>query len=638
MVDPYIPPEVEVKEFTVRAMVLGVLLAVIMGAANAYLGLKVGMTVSASIPAAVMAMAILKPMKGTVLEINLSKAMGSAGEALAAGIIFTIPAFIIIGAWVEINYWITTAVALLGGVLGVFFTIPLRRILIVDQALPFPEGVACTEVVLAGEEGGSTAKWVFMALGIGAVYKFLISGIGLMHDKVEAIVAIGRGRFFFGGELSAALLGIGYIVGPRIATFVFIGGVLGWVVITPIFLTMVASGSYPVPDGTTMMEALNIVRMEQTVYMGIGAITMGGIWTMFSLRDSMKTSIGHVLSSELEEGEAIRTERDLSVKYAYLAAGAMVIPIFILYWYIADSGLVAGVSAIVLLIAAFFFSAIAGYLAGVVGSSNNPISGVTITTLLFSSLLLLGLGLRGLDGMSTALGVGAVVCCAAAIAGDVMQDFKTGELIGSTPKSLQIGEMVAVVAMALFIAPVLMVLHQAYTIGSPDLPAPQAIVMAGLLRGLFGEGINMIMFLLGVELAILLIFLRLPVLPVAIGIYLPFTLTTPIMLGGISNLLITKIAAKKGITNENEVHGRGILFSSGLVAGEALVGILIALMLVSHIEIKLLAAPLPGLGAILFLGLAGYLFMVALKSVGGSFSDVPGAINESISDLKKIRL
>ncbi|RLF47286.1 MAG: oligopeptide transporter, OPT family, partial [Thermoplasmata archaeon] len=500
-----------------------------MGAANAYLGLKVGMTVSATIPSAVIAMAVFRSLRGTVLEINLAKTMGSAGEALAAGVIFTIPAYIIIGAWTEINYWVTTMIALMGGVLGVLFTVSLRRILVVEEALPYPEGVACTEVVIAGEKGGTTAKYVFTALGIGAIYKFLSSGLGIMKDRIQGIISVGKAKFFGGADLSAALLGIGYIVGPRIASYVFLGGILGWVVITPIFLTMASMGMYPLPEGTTMLEALSIIRREQVVWIGIGAITIGGIYTMFSLRQSMKSAFGAVVHKKKSEIKVLRTEKDLPYRLSFGLAGAMVIPIFALYWYLSNSATVAGISAIVLTIFAFFFTAIAGYLAGVVGSSNNPISGVTITTLLFTSLLLLSLGVRGNEGMAVALGVGAVVCCAAAIAGDVMQDFKTGQLLGSTPMALQIGEMIAVVAMAFVIAPILIVLHKAYGIGGDVLPAPQAYVMGGLLNAMFGKGMNFIMFLVGAELAFLLIIMGVPVLPVAIGIYLPFTLTTPIM-------------------------------------------------------------------------------------------------------------
>jgi putative OPT family oligopeptide transporter len=634
--DPYIPADQNLPEFTVKAIVVGVVLAIIMGAANAYLGLKVGMTVSATIPSAVMAMAIFRSIKGNVLEVNLAKTMGSAGESLAAGVIFTIPALIILGAWVEIDYFVTTAVALLGGMMGVFFTVPLRRILVVEEDLPYPEGVACTEVVLAGEEGGNTAKLVFSALFIGGVYKFISSGLNIMHDKIASIISVGKAKFFGGGELSAALLGIGYIIGPRIASFVFLGGILGWVLITPIFLTMAANGTYPIPEGSTLMEALEIIRLEQVVWVGIGAITTGGIYTLITLKDSMKSAFGKIRAKKSEEDEAIRTERDLPVDKTFIAVAALVIPIFGLFYYLSESGIIAGVSAIVAVITAFFFTAVAGYLAGVVGSSNNPISGVTITTLLFTSLLLLAMGARGEYGMTTALGVGAVICCAAAIAGDVMQDFKTGQLLGSTPKALQMGEMIAVLAMAMVIAPILMLLHNAYTIGGPELPAPQATVMAGLLNAMFGEGMNFMMFLLGVELAIFLILLDLPILPVAIGIYLPFPLTTPIMLGGVLNAIVTKIGKRKPDMSEEKIHSRGVLFSSGLVAGEALLGIVIAGLYGAFTmeRVRLLKEPLPFIGTIVFFGMAFLLLRTSLVGIGASMRDVPKAIKELLWDLK----
>jgi len=652
-IEPYIPDDRILPEITPRAIIVGVLLAIIMGAANAYLGLKVGMTVSATIPAAVMAMAVFRMMRGSILEVNLAKTMGSAGESLVAGVIFTIPAFIIIGAWTEIDYVTTTVIALIGGVLGVLFTIPLRRILIVDLDLPYPEGVACTEVILAGEEGGSAAKWVFGAMGIGLLYKFLNTGMELFKEKLEGVISIGRAKFYGGSELSAALVGVGYIVGPRIASYVLIGGIIGWVILAPIFMTMIAMGTYPMPEGAlTYLDALLYseasIRTEQIVWVGIGAITIGGIYTILSMRSSMKDAMRQTfLGLKAGTKEERRTETDLPLKWAFILAGLMIVPMVGLYWYLSNSGLIAGVAAIVMLVAAFFFTAIAGYLAGVVGSSNNPISAVTITTLLFASLLLFALGARGAEGMAVTLGIGAVVCCAAAIAGDVMQDFKTGQLIGSTPRNLQVGESIAVIATALVVAPILAALHQAYTIGSPDLGAPQALVMGNLLKAMFGGGMNFPMFLVGVELGILLLILRLPILPVAIGIYLPFTLSTPIFLGGMIFYILHRVAMKKleregkadGEINHAKIHHRGILFASGLVAGEALMGIVVALLVVTGIQAAMVGSihavpflPLPGLG--LFLLVAGGLMYVSLKGLDATPRDALDAVKETIADVR----
>ncbi|MCD6461365.1 MAG: oligopeptide transporter, OPT family [Thermoplasmata archaeon] len=632
-VEPFIPADKSIPEMTPRAILVGAILAVIMAATNAYLGLKVGMTVSATIPAAVISLAVFKAVGGTILEANLSKTMASAGESLAAGVIFTIPAFVLINAWTGIRYMETTLIALIGGVLGVLFTISLRRILVEEEGLPFPEGVASAEVLFAGWEGGASAKFVFVALIVGGVYKFLSAGLKIMHDKVEAVVGVWKAKFFFGGELSAALVSVGYIIGPRISSYVFLGGIIGWVLVLPIFLSAALAGGYPgVDPGMDPLEVVSVIRSEQIIWIGIGAIVFGGIWTMLSLRTSMKGAFGEALrgikgikggEGAAEKEEVPRTERDLPVDKSLLLAAALVIPIAGLYFFLTGSGLVAGVGAIVMVVAAFFFTAIAGYLAGVVGSSNNPISGVTITTLLFASLLLLLLGVRGESGMAGALGVGAVVCSAAAIAGDVLQDFKTGQIVGSTPRSLQIGEMIGVVATAFIIAPVLMVLERAYGIGGAELQAPQAQVMASILNAFFGGTVNFTMFLAGMELAILLIIFDIPILAVAIGIYLPFTLSTPIMLGGLLHAVVDRIGRKhKGEEIATEkLHGHGILYSSGLIAGEALIGIVVAALLIANVQLKITPQPVPLLGILFFLGVVFLLYKTAVEGVGGSIGE-----------------
>ncbi len=640
MVEPYVPPEKEMAEFTVKAVLLGVILALIMGAANAYLGLYAGMTVSATIPAAVISMAVFRALNGTILETNLSKTIASAGESLAAGVIFTIPAFLIIGAWTEVDYVKTTVIALLGGVLGVLFTISLRRILIVELDLPFPEGVACTEVLIAGEEGGRSAKTVFTALVGGLLFKLFGSeyGFRLWKERTEGIFSVGRAHFYGGSDLSVALLGVGYIVGPRIASMVFLGGVIGWVILVPIFLTI-----YGIPSGVDPLLYLSEeIWRKQTMWVGIGAIIVGGLYTMWSIRSSVAGAVRRAMGiTKSETKMEVRTERDLPIKYSLWAAAAMIIPIAILYYYLIESGFIAGISAIIMLAAAFFFTAIAGYLAGVVGSSNNPISGVTISTLLFASLLLLAFGAKGTSGMATALGVGAVVCCAAAIAGDVMQDFKTGQLVGSTPAKLQMGEMIGVVATALILAPILTLLYQVYGIGVPTpehphpLRAPQAMAMGTLLSSMFGQGMNVPMFLLGAELAVLLIMLKRPILPIAIGIYLPLTLAVPIMLGGIIHLLVDKAAKKE--ENREKVHSQGVLFSAGLVAGEALMGIILAVFVIAHFPLNLPAGPFTLLGICIFLGFGALLMHISAKGAGTTLLESLSALKEVLKDVKERR-
>ena len=643
-IEPFIPADKFVPELTVRSLAIGALLAVLMGATNAYLGLKVGMTVSATIPAAVICLAIFKAIGGSILETNMSKTMASAGESLAAGVIFTIPAFVIIGAWKDIHYVETTLIALLGGVLGVLFTISLRRILIVEEDLPFPEGVASAEVLFAGWEGGSSAKYVFIALLIGFGYKAL-GVFHVAHDKIEAIISMGKVKGFFGGDLSAALVSVGYIIGPRIASYVFLGGIIGWVLVLPVFLTKAFAGTYPGIDVAIMshMEIIDQIRTEQIIWIGIGAIVFGGIWTMFSIRKSVggafKEALKGIKGDKGDGQEIPRTERDLPVDKSLLAAAALVIPIGGLYFWLTDSMIIAGAGSLIMVVAAFFFTAISGYMAGVLGSSNNPISGVTITTLLFASVLLFSLGARGEAGMAGALAVGSVVCCAAAIAGDVLQDFKTGQIVGSTPKNLQIGEMIGVVATAFTIAPILMILHSAYGIGGSELAAPQAQAMGSVLQAFFGGTVNFGMFLAGMELAILLILFRIPVLAVAIGIYLPFSLSTPIMLGGIVHSIVDRVGRKNHgdeLAGE-KLHNRGILYASGLIAGEALMGIVGAAVILTLPWI-LDVEPMPIIGVVVFLVVVLLLFKTALGGVGGSMGDAVQASKELASDsLQKLK-
>ncbi|MEM2899431.1 MAG: oligopeptide transporter, OPT family, partial [Thermoplasmata archaeon] len=580
---PYISADTILPELSKKSILLGIILAIVMAAANAYLGLKAGMTVSASIPAAVISMAILKGVlkSGNILENNIVQTIASAGEALAAGVIFTFPALLLMGVWKGVdpvndwqNYVILTSVAAMGGVLGVLFTISLRRIFIVEQELPYPEGVACAEVLKAGDKGDKSVSYVFTALGIGAGLKFIEAGLGAWRSKIEGVLPIGRSGIAAGCEISPALFAVGYIIGAEISFLVFLGGAIAWFVLVPILALV-----YPL-EGANLLDSLYNIWYYQVRYVGVGAMIVGGMYTLFKMRDAItkgvKESFASIKEGSAKVKETIRTELDMSAKSTYALTGLLVIPIFAAYFYLSNSMFIAAVSAIVMLFAAFFFSAIAGYIAGIVGSSNNPISGVTIATLIFAALLLVGLGAKGTAGIIATIGIAAVVCCAAAIAGDNLQDLKTGYLVGSTPRSQQIALIIGVLVSALVIAPVIAVLNSAYGIGSKDLPAPQAGLMAMVTTGIFTGNMNWPFVIIGAEFALLFILLRKPVMPIAVGIYLPFTLSVPILFGGLarlgSDIFITQKFKKENnlteIPNEKKqileekkeaVGGKGVL-------------------------------------------------------------------------------
>ena len=657
---PYIPPEENIPELTAKALLLGIILALIMTAANAYLGLYVGMTVSASIPAAVISMAVFRSLlkanvinDATILENNLTKTMASAGESLAAGVIFTLPALLVMGAWTEIKYMETMVIALIGGIMGVLFTITLRKILIVELDLPYPEGVACTEVLIVGEEGGKGTFYVFSALAMSMLYKLVSShnGLRLWEERVNKVFIMGKARLYGGADLSVALLGVGFIVGPLIASYVFIGGVIGWVIIAP-----VVGFIYGWPEGN-YVDAFMIVWSNYVRYVGVGAMIVGGAYTLFKMRDAILTGVKQgLMAKEESEEEVIRTEHDLKRPFLYVAI--LLIPMCLLYYHLSESIMIAVVATLIMGIAAFFFTAIAGYIAGVVGSSNNPISGVTVATLLFAAIIVAaldswGFGVDIQTNMAATIAIAAVVCCSAAIAGDVMQDLKTGQLLGSTPRNLQIGEFIGVICAAIVIGPVLHVLHEAYVIGSPDLRAPQAGLMAAVTQGVFLGTMNWTMVFLGMAIAGILIWQKIPVMSVAIGVYLPFTLSIPIMMGGLIKLGTDKFVEKKIEMDEEEgyyyededkdsikkeVHGRGILFSSGLIAGEALMGVLVAVFVIQEIDLGINDHPIALPGMLIF----GYIMiLLAYMAVREfiedlSWEEIKWIIKDSFSDITKI--
>lgn len=616
---PYIPASESPHELTLRVIIVGILLGILMTAANAYLGLYAGMTVSASIPAAVMSMIILRSLfkDVSILENNAVQTMASAGESLAAGVIFTVPAMLVIGLWDDIQWFDTLAIATLGGLLGTMFTIALRRLFIVEEALPYPEGVACREVLVAGEEGGEGALAIVYALGIGAIYGLMVKGFHVTHHTVESAVGFLGTRLYAGMDLSIALLSVGYIVGIRIASYIFLGGVIGFGLLVPMYGLI-----HGWPNSETLVDGFYDIWASQIRYVGVGAMVVGGVYTLWSMRKTIITGLSKALiKTEDGEGEQLRTEIDLPLDKVIMFCGVLVVFTFLFYWWSTGSLGLALAGALFLAVVAFFFAAVAGYIAGVVGSSNSPVSGMTIATLLFTVALvwivgdlLLGLGREEL--MLATLLIAAVVASSAAIAGDVMQDLKTGHMVGATPWRQQIAELIGVITGAIVIGPTLALLHDAFQISKTacantnlNLPvadqydcsnalfAPQAELIGAIIQGAFVGNLNLPMVTLGAMIAIVLIYLKMPVMSVAIGIYLPLGLSVPIMLGGIISYFALRTAhyrvdgrldilpSKEAMSAAKEVENRGVLIGAGFIAGESILGVLIAVLIVLDINL-----------------------------------------------------
>lgn len=605
--EPFVPAGTSLPEITVKAFLLGIVLAVVLAGANAYLGLFAGMTVSASIPAAVISMGVLRLFRrSNILENNIVQTCASAGESLAAGVIFTLPALVLLGTWAHFDFWQTFLIAGFGGVLGVLFTVPLRRALIVDQPLQFPEGIACAEVLETGEKGGAGVKFVAWAAVAAALFKLSQTGLRLIAGTAEgARYLFGRNAIaYFGTNLSPALLGVGFIVGLNIAVLVFGGGAMNWLIAIPI-LVWVRGGA---PDGVAAADFAGQLWSTQTRYLGVGAMVVGGVWALVRMRGSVLSGVTSGLAAyrEMKEGtERDRLDRDIPMHWVLVAVGLSIIPLYFLYHFLVGRFSMSLSMAVIMVVAGFLFSAVSGYMTGLVGSSNNPISGVTIATLLFSSLVILGLfGREGGAGPVAAILIAAVVACAAAIAGDNLHDLKTGYLVGSTPWKQQLILIVGTLVSALVMAPVLNLLLEAYGIGPAtpahpqSLTAPQATLMQSVAEGVFAGGLPWTMVGTGMALAAAIIAFdlwlekrdstfRAPVLAVAVGIYLPFELTVPIFLGGIVSWLVRRAQRRidwgsGGAAEEakKEIEQRGMLISSGLITGEALVGIGMAIPIV----------------------------------------------------------
>ena len=591
---PYIPAEKVTPEFTVTSVIMGCILAVIFGAANAYLGLRVGMTVSASIPAAVISMGVIRVIlrRNSILESNMVQTIGSAGESLAAGAIFTMPALFL---WAEEGLTSKpgiveiTLIALCGGILGVLFMVPLRNALIVKEhaTLLYPEGTACADVLLAGEEGGANASTVFSGMGLAAVFKFVVDGLKLLPADVSAAFKSFKGEI--GMEVYPALLGVGYIVGPKIASYMFTGSLIGWMVIIPLIcLFGPDTWMYPAAEGTTIAQlyangGASAIWSTYVKYIGAGAIATGGIISLIkslplivtTFRDSMKSMKGSKNTS------TERTAQDLPMQFILLGVIAMVFIIWIV-----PAIPVTLLGAVIIVVFGFFFATVSSRMVGLVGSSNNPVSGMAIATLLIATFAIKSSGKTGIDGMTAAIAVGSVICIIAAIAGDTSQDLKTGYLLGATPKKQQMGEMLGVVVSGLAIGGVLYLLDAAWGYGTAEIPAPQAQLMKMIVEGIMGGNLPWGLVFVGVFLAICLEILRIPVMPFAIGLYLPIYLNATIMIGGIVRGLLDR---RKGVDEKTKTAQAtdGTLYCAGMIAGEGLVGILLAIFAVVGISLDM---------------------------------------------------
>lgn len=611
-------PAPAVPQLTLRAIILSVILAMILAAANAYLGLFAGLTIATAIPAAVVSMAVLRALGGgSILENNIVQTGASAGSSIAAGVIFTIPALIILGYWQDFKYSWVLAIAGLGGLLGVLFSVPLRRSMIVDEPLAFPEGKAAAEVLKAGENPGPGVRILAIAGTIGAVVKLAAaSGLRLIPDAAIGASFIGRYFGFMATNLSPALLGVGYIVGLNVGIVVVSGSVLSWNIAIPIYHAFFLNSDPALAARVADMdaEALGYAIWSAKIrYLGVGTMLIGGIWTLFSLRRSLVSGVRSGLAAARKGTGAViaETERDLPMKWMLLALVAFVLPLAGLYQAIVGQWTVSIPMTLIMIVAGFLFVSVSAYLAGLVGSSNNPVSGITIATILFASLVLLMLLGRGSPiGAVAAIMIGAVVCCAAAVGGDNLQDLKAGYLVGATPWKQQLMLGIGAFSCALVMAPVLNLLAAAYGIGAPTpehpnpLAAPQATLMASVAKGLFGGALPWTMIAIGAGIGALVIALdellkargshfRVPVLGAAIGIYLPLELMVPIFLGG---LLSHFVERRHGVRFDDHdakdrIHRPGTLFSAGLITGEALMGILIAIPIVLSGRADVLALP-----------------------------------------------
>ena len=603
---PYISADKVLPEFTVTSILMGIILAVVFGAANAYLGLKVGMTVSASIPAAVISLGVIRVImkKNSILESNMVQTIGSAGESLAAGAIFTMPALFL---WAEEGkiampgYLEITLIALFGGILGVLFMIPLRKALIVEEhgILPYPEGMACAEVLLAGEEGGSNASTVFAGMGLGAAFKFIVDGLKIVPSDIATPNIKGYAGQI-GVEIYPALIGVGYICGPSISSYMFAGGIIAWLVLIPAVVFFGGSIDFATLGNTGLagqtiaevFEANGASAIWSNVikYVGAGAIATGGVISLLkSLPLIIKTFAGAMKSlKNTSGGTNVRTDRDLKMPVVL----GIILIVIILIWLV-PSVPVSLLGAFLIAIFGFFFATVSSRMVGLIGSSNNPVSGMAIATLLISTFVLKATGNTGMAGMTGAIAIGSIICVIAAIAGDTSQDLKTGFIVGATPAKQQVGELIGVVASGFAIAGVMSLLNKAWGFGSAEIPAPQATLMKMIVEGIMDAKLPWVLVFMGVFLALALEVLRVPVMPFAIGLYLPIYLSCGIMVGGVVRLFLDK--KKEAEAKKKEMISNGTLYCAGMIAGEGLVGILMAVLAIIKVGDNSIGAIIGGL-------------------------------------------
>ncbi len=624
---PLVPPEQTIREFTVRALILGLIMSVVLGAANAYLGLKAGMTIAATYPAAVISMAFLRLFRGTILEENFARTVGSIGESVAAGAIFTIPAFLIAGVWESFDspqrYWESSFIMVIGGVIGILFVTLLRRVLVEDPELPFPESVAASEIHKAGQAGGSGAKYLFGAMGIGALIQtlgkfnffatswekfttFAKTGVKLLGGRGQEITSVsaGGGTLLTAPAVSPAYIGVGFIIGPRLAALNFSGGLLAWGLFVPLLMYFLGPQLEPLisQEGrpTSWVELSYAIWKFIVRPIAIGGMLLSAIYTLYRMRNSLaiglKRSISDLKKATAGEASSVsRIDQDLSLKWVLPLLLIFAVLTFSLYYYFSGLFNASITATVVMIIAGFFFAAVSGYLVGIIGSSNNPVSGLTLSTLIVAALLMVVLGVKGLPGVAAVLGVAAVICVAAAVAGEMFQDLKVGHILGGTPWKMQVGDIIGVFVASFVLYFPLLILHQGDIkaggtgFGGKALPAPQASLMAMLSKGIVGGEMAWPLIIVGMLMAFGLILLqvRSPML-VCVGMYLPFETTSAIFVGGLIRGIADLIAKKRKFTDEqmSKLENNGTLLASGLIAGEALMGLIFAGFAFYDVKIK----------------------------------------------------
>ncbi|MCX7880726.1 MAG: oligopeptide transporter, OPT family [Ignavibacteria bacterium] len=664
---PFVPANMEMKEFTLRALILGLIMSVVLGAANAYLGLRAGMTIAATYPAAVMSMAFLRLWRNrTILEENFARTVGSIGESVAAGAIFTIPAFVIVGIWADFsslqNYLESSFIMLIGGVIGILFVAILRRVMVSDRELPFPESVAAGEIHKAGQRGGSGAKFLFWAMGLGGLIQFLkqikffaptwekfvpFIPQNLKLGKVGTIQSSG-GALLTTPGVSPAYMGVGYIIGPTLAALNFTGGLLAWGLFVPLLLfflgpeiaRIMAEAGTPIQNEEDWGPIAVDIWRNFVRPVAIGGMLMSAGFTLWRMRKSLIAGLSRAVSDVKKAAGGIsseeRTERDLPFKWVFIGVFLSAVATFIIYYYFSDSVLAAAASTIVMILAGFFFAAVSGYLVGLIGSSNNPISGLTISTLIVAALLLVILGVQGTSGIAAVLGVAAVICVSSAVAGEMLQDLKVGHILGGTPWKMQVGNLFGVLLAAFVMFLPLYYLHESDRIaggeglGGKTYPAPQASLMAILAKGIVGGEMAWPLIIVGMLMAFgfILLKVRSPML-VCVGMYLPLETSFAIFIGGLIRGILDKIVSKKNFNEaqQTRISNVGILLAAGLIAGEAITGLLFAIVAVIDYDFLLslvvFKEPTFLLSLIVFLVVAFVLIFVPTRNAGSPDEPAP---------------